>query len=160
MCLQTHLIPTISLIKNLSILLSYKEPSNPPLHHLVNSYSQRLTLSKLFKCKWHLLNLVTNPTWNFFLLVSIWELTVPNICLAKKSIVGNMVSCCLHHSKGHYQSLASTKYLQNINNSQLTRFLCKFINVDHHLKNVQVVIFINFINIRTFNLKQWMQMMI
>jgi hypothetical protein len=66
----------------------------------------------------------------------------------------------LHHCKVQFISFASSWYSWNFNNSQLIKLFCRFTNVDHHLKNVQIVIFITFVNKKTFSFKQWMQMII
>ncbi len=39
----------------------------------------------------------------------------------------------------------------------INKLLCRFVSIDHHFKNVQTLIFINYISKGTFNLKQWMQ---
>lgn len=42
----------------------------------------------------------------------------------------------------------------------VNKLLCRFISLEHHFKNVQVLNFINFVRKGTFNLKQWIQLMI
>ncbi len=42
----------------------------------------------------------------------------------------------------------------------IDKLLCKLANACHHLKNIQIIAFIKFINKRTFSLRQWMQMVI
>ncbi len=55
-----------------------------------------------------------------------------------------------------YIHLMFTKYQQFLVN----KLLCRFVGVGHHLKNVQVTIYINYVNKEIFSFKQWMQMMI
>jgi hypothetical protein len=55
-----------------------------------------------------------------------------------------------------YIHLMFTKYQQFLVN----KLLCRFVGVGHHLKNVQVPIYINYVNKEILSFKQWMQMMI
>ncbi len=98
--------------------------------------------------------------WVFKLMVSAKEPTICNIYLLKKPTIGNMVSYFLQHSKGHLISFVSTWYLQYMNILKKKKLFYRFISVNHHLNNLQVVIFINFVNKGIFSLEQWMQMMI
>ncbi len=52
--------------------------------------------------------------------------------------------------------LIFTKYQQFLVN----KLLCRFIGGNHHLKHVQIPMFINFVSKGTFKLEQWMQMII
>ncbi len=51
--------------------------------------------------------------------------------------------------------LISTKYQQFL----INKLLCKFVDVGQHFKNVQIHIFVNYVNKGTFSLEQWIQMM-
>ncbi len=64
--------------------------------------------------------------WRIFLAL-IQKLIIPNICLLKKPIIGNIDSCFLHHSKGCLMSFTSIWYLWNINSSQLTQHILGFV---------------------------------
>jgi hypothetical protein len=83
--------------------------------------------------------------------ILIWELTIPNICLTKMPIVGNIDLCFLHQMSldVFYIHLKSLKYHQFF----IKKILCKFTDALHHLKKIQTIVFIISINKGTFNLK-------
>ncbi len=58
--LQIHLIPTLNLIQNQSIFSNYEKHCNPPLHHLTNSYSQKLVFQFYL-----IINSISSNWWKF-----------------------------------------------------------------------------------------------
>jgi len=84
------------------------------LQPILASFNQflfiKIHFSSLSNCKQHLFKLVRILVREKIFFISIWEPIIPNICLIKKPIVDNMVSCFFHHFKGHLISFASSRY--------------------------------------------------
>ncbi len=64
--------------------------------------------SKFLDCRRHLLRLAQIPAREKMCSVSICELTIPRICLARKVTTGKIDSCFSHHWKGFFISFTST----------------------------------------------------
>ncbi len=89
------------------------------LQPIIGSLSQFLLTDvnffKLSICKWHLLRLVSIPTKEKVISISIWDPITPKICWAKNPNVGNITSRFYHHRRWHLMSLTSNWYLLKTN---------------------------------------------
>jgi hypothetical protein len=120
----------------------------------------KINFSNFSDCKQHPLKLVRISIKEKILLVSIWESIIPKIYQEKNPTMGNMASCFSHHQKGH---LISSHLLITPKNQQvsLNKLFCWFDIPCYHLKNIQIIIILQFLVSKTiFRFYRWMQVII
>ncbi len=89
-------------------LIKLKRVLRPTLVSFNQLLFLKMKISRLSNYKWYLFKFVNLLAKENICCVSIWKLTILNMCQIKKPIVENMDSYFFYHSKGHLMLITST----------------------------------------------------